>query len=345
MPLLLLFGQPFTGKSTLAARLADAARGRGVDTFVLDTDSMSVDRRDYFRTIGVVRAKIRQQVAQFLSPDRLVIVDHTNHTKSFRYELYCLARERRTTNCIVSTHDPAIDDATVRQKHAQSAAHTAGPNPWDPRHYADICSRFECLLKGTKTDEPVFSLPVFAAHGAGGACSAGGSVGDGVSASFQDNHELFADGALVTAFCNSVIDYLVNGPAARRNHKTKQPAGASERRGGLLDAPEAGGATRADGPALHCAEDRDARRINALLSAYIATIALTQSMCSNSGGRVQLQGEVYHDLPTHRLSQSTLLLAKNSFLAHTLSCGGSDPSFHGPDDLARRFSAFLQEFY
>ncbi|EFO63862.1 DRL1 protein [Giardia lamblia P15] len=156
MPLLLLFGQPLTGKSKVAAQIQQEAVVRKLDSVVIDLELMGCTNRDLTENIGTVRTRLRQLVAQYLSKERLVIVDHTNHTKSFRYELFCIARERKTTNCIVSCYtDRPMDDAELS---------ICPDNPlvgeerlWIYSRYADICSRFESLLAGAKADQPIFN--------------------------------------------------------------------------------------------------------------------------------------------------------------------------------------------
>lgn len=156
MPLLLLFGQPLTGKSRVAAQIQQEAVARELDSVVIDLGLMGCTSKDLTENIGTVRTRLRQLVAQYLSKERLVIVDHTNHTKSFRYELFCIARERKTTNCIVSCYtDRPMDDAELSM--CPENPLVGEERLWTYPRYADICSRFESLLVGAKADHPVFS--------------------------------------------------------------------------------------------------------------------------------------------------------------------------------------------
>lgn len=71
----------------------------------------------------------------------VVIVNNCNFLKSFRYELFCLAREHKTSSCIISTFAPdAVNDASKMSQEL----------------YENICSRFEKLLK-QDWDQPVFT--------------------------------------------------------------------------------------------------------------------------------------------------------------------------------------------
>lgn len=102
MPLLLLYGPPLSGKSLAAQEIALAARQRGLDARVLTDDSVGFTPKMLFTQPGAVHARLKQQVLQFLSQDRLAIVDFVNCTKSFRYELFCIARTCRTRNCVLA---------------------------------------------------------------------------------------------------------------------------------------------------------------------------------------------------------------------------------------------------
>ncbi|EES98295.1 RNA polymerase II elongator complex associated protein KTI12 [Giardia duodenalis] len=156
MPLLLLFGQPLTGKSKTAALIQQEAVARGLESVVIDLGLMGCTIKDLTGNIGTVRTRLRQLVAQYLSKERLVIVDHTNHTKSFRYELFCIARERKTTNCIVSCYTDRPMDENELSACAENPL-VGDECLWTYPRYVDICSRFESLLTGAKADQPIFN--------------------------------------------------------------------------------------------------------------------------------------------------------------------------------------------
>jgi protein KTI12 len=47
----------------------------------------------------MTRGFIKSNVEKHISQDTVVIVDSMNYIKGYRYELYCLARSAKTTNC------------------------------------------------------------------------------------------------------------------------------------------------------------------------------------------------------------------------------------------------------
>jgi len=197
MPLLLLHGPPLSGKSLAAQEVVRLSREKGHEARLLDDDSVGFTPGLLFAQPGAVHARLKQQVSQFLSRDRLVVVDFVNCTKSFRYELFCLARDRGTRNCILAPggvfHDGVASEEWLRPSRERYGeivtAHTlllkgfppsgqrsapanlAGPGfattslvrdpdtGWTYESYLDICSRLEPLLPDQKADNPVFLFP------------------------------------------------------------------------------------------------------------------------------------------------------------------------------------------
>ncbi len=49
----------------------------------------------------MLRASLRSNVEKLIDPKRLVILDSMNYVKGFRYELFCLVRNSKTTSCVV----------------------------------------------------------------------------------------------------------------------------------------------------------------------------------------------------------------------------------------------------
>ncbi|XP_010347392.1 protein KTI12 homolog [Saimiri boliviensis] len=105
MPLVVVCGLPYSGKSRRAEELraALAAEGRGVyvvdDAAVLGAEDPTV-YSDSARE-KALRGALRASVERHLSRHDVVILDSLNYIKGFRYELYCLARAARTPLCLV----------------------------------------------------------------------------------------------------------------------------------------------------------------------------------------------------------------------------------------------------
>lgn len=60
----------------------------------------------------MTRGKIKFEVEKNLIDGRVVIADSMNYIKGYRYQMYCIAREVKTTYCVVycnSTPDKCIE--------------------------------------------------------------------------------------------------------------------------------------------------------------------------------------------------------------------------------------------
>jgi protein KTI12 len=54
----------------------------------------------------MTRGFIKSNAEKYISQDAVIIVDSMNYIKGFRYELYCLARSMKTTNCLLYLNTP-----------------------------------------------------------------------------------------------------------------------------------------------------------------------------------------------------------------------------------------------
>lgn len=79
----------------------------------INDQSLGLDRvlYDAGRLEKNARATFMSAVKRELGADTIVIADGMNYIKGYRYQLYCDAKEARTTSCVVSTisnHHPSI---------------------------------------------------------------------------------------------------------------------------------------------------------------------------------------------------------------------------------------------
>ena len=49
----------------------------------------------------MLRGALKSEVEKHITQDRIVIIDSLNYIKGYRYELYCLVRNSRTTLSVV----------------------------------------------------------------------------------------------------------------------------------------------------------------------------------------------------------------------------------------------------
>nr|XP_025848023.1 protein KTI12 homolog [Vulpes vulpes] len=133
MPLVVLCGLPYSGRSRRAEELRGAleAEGRAVcvvdDAAVLGAEDATV-YGDSARE-KALRGALRAAVERRLSRRDVVILDSLNYIKGFRYELYCLARAARTPLCLVYCVRPGSVSAGPRAAADPSPNGGAGQRP------------------------------------------------------------------------------------------------------------------------------------------------------------------------------------------------------------------------
>ncbi|CAN6163503.1 unnamed protein product [Urochloa humidicola] len=105
MALVVMCGQPCSGKSAAAACLAAALRSSSTDLTVriIDESSLHLGRNDSYKDMVVeknLRGVLRSEVDRSVSRDSIIIVDSLNNIKGYRYELWCLARASGVRYCV-----------------------------------------------------------------------------------------------------------------------------------------------------------------------------------------------------------------------------------------------------
>jgi protein KTI12 len=105
MALVIICGQPCSGKSTAAACLSKALeKTTNMPVILIDEPSLNLDRNCAYHDMPReknLRGTLRSAVDRAVSRDTIVIVDSLNNIKGYRYELWCLARASGTHYCVV----------------------------------------------------------------------------------------------------------------------------------------------------------------------------------------------------------------------------------------------------
>ncbi|XP_073392048.1 protein KTI12 homolog [Physcomitrium patens] len=105
MALVIICGQPCSGKSTAAACLMkEFEKTNNMPVVLIDEPSLNLDRNSAYQDMPReknLRGMLRSAVDRAVSIDTIVIVDSLNNIKGYRYELWCLARAAGTHYCVV----------------------------------------------------------------------------------------------------------------------------------------------------------------------------------------------------------------------------------------------------
>lgn len=71
-----------------------------------------------------------------------------NYIKGFRYELYCLARTMKTTNCLLYVNSP----------YEVCKEYNAATTNYPPELFEDLYKRMEVPKQGDRWDSPYFEV-------------------------------------------------------------------------------------------------------------------------------------------------------------------------------------------
>lgn len=156
MPLIVLCGVPCVGKSTFSIELSEKLKDKGYDVTIISEESLSILKSDGYKdniNEKNTRSSIKSATARIVSNDCVVIVDSLNYIKGYRYELYCLARERRTKNCLVWC---TLDDSEANKRHQQRIDHNN--DTYNRESFIELRRRFEVPNDKNRWEAPLFEV-------------------------------------------------------------------------------------------------------------------------------------------------------------------------------------------
>eukprot|EP01135_Chromosphaera_perkinsii_P006623 Nk52_evm25s554 gene=Nk52_evmTU25s554 len=170
MPLVVMCGYPCSGKSKRANELCEYLKSKGKDVVLLNDEFLSantnnqkiLDKNDIY-SLSLkeknIRGMIKANVEKHLSKEVFVICDFLNYIKGFRYELYCIVRSLKTTQCVINC-DTSVErlkewNLGIKQKE--------GDNCDISRAYKDevidgLVMRFEPPNDAQRWDSPLFNI-------------------------------------------------------------------------------------------------------------------------------------------------------------------------------------------
>ncbi|URD77118.1 Chromatin associated protein KTI12 [Musa troglodytarum] len=188
MALVVICGQPCSGKSTAAACLADSLQATDPKPTVriIDESSLHLGRNQSY-AVGVLdfnfdclimqqllpycllkhcpgvakdmpmeknlRGVLRSEVDRSLSKSSIIIVDSLNNIKGYRYELWCLARASGIRYCVVFCD---TDEDSCREWNRKRGE--MGESSYDTKIFEDLVRRFEKPDGRNRWDSPLFEL-------------------------------------------------------------------------------------------------------------------------------------------------------------------------------------------
>ncbi|KAH8366739.1 hypothetical protein KR084_005298 [Drosophila pseudotakahashii] len=177
MPIVVVTGLPASGKSTRARQLRDhfVERGRKVH---LISENEAVPKALFGKNSHagdsqkekVVRSDLKSEASRHLNKEDLVILDGGNYIKGYRYELYCMTKASRTTQCTLFCCIPQEQAWTFNgQRTAPDELPGDGETeqpadnsdvPYTRETFDALCMRYEEPQSNNRWDSPlVVALP------------------------------------------------------------------------------------------------------------------------------------------------------------------------------------------
>nr|CAD1818163.1 unnamed protein product [Ananas comosus var. bracteatus] len=149
MALVVICGQPCSGKSTAAALLAEAIRATDPKPTVriIDESSFHLSRNQSYADMVAeknLRGVLRSEVDRSVSKDNIIIVDSLNSIKGYRYELWCLARAAGIRYCVLFCD---TEESYCREWNNKRGE--MGESTYDTKIFEDLVRRLRDQIEGT----------------------------------------------------------------------------------------------------------------------------------------------------------------------------------------------------
>nr|TKR74364.1 hypothetical protein D5086_0000293970 [Populus alba] len=161
MALVVICGQPCSGKSTAALCLSVALKESESNSTIriIDEASFHLDRNQSYANMTAeknLRGVLRSEVDRSVSRDNIIIVDSLNSIKGYRYELWCLARAAGIRYCLLFCDAEETQCKKWNEQRGEKCEAT-----YDDTIFEDLIRRFEKPDRRSRWDSPLFELCPF----------------------------------------------------------------------------------------------------------------------------------------------------------------------------------------
>lgn len=158
MALVVICGQPCSGKSSAAKCLSEALNESECKQTVriIDETLFHLDRNQSYANMPAeknLRGVLRSEVDRSVSRDNIIIVDSLNSIKGYRYELWCLARAAGIRYCVLYCD---VEEAQCRKWNEERRE--KGEAAYNDAIFEDLVRRFEKPDRRNRWDSPLYEL-------------------------------------------------------------------------------------------------------------------------------------------------------------------------------------------
>eukprot|EP01025_Chloroclados_australasicus_P068105 TRINITY_DN9449_c0_g1_i2.p1 TRINITY_DN9449_c0_g1~~TRINITY_DN9449_c0_g1_i2.p1 ORF type:complete len:292 (-),score=14.15 TRINITY_DN9449_c0_g1_i2:358-1233(-) len=153
MPLIVISGQPCSGKTSVALQLQELLLSKGLKVGILSEDSLLLDKNKSYLDVTSeknTRGLLKSSVERKLGNEEYLIMDSINNIKGYRYEIWCIAKAVGTRYCLVHVDTPV---EVCRQWNAQRREEDA----YQQEIFEDLAGRFETPDIKNRWDCPLYT--------------------------------------------------------------------------------------------------------------------------------------------------------------------------------------------
>nr|CAG4644971.1 EOG090X0A11 [Leptodora kindtii] len=154
MPLIILTGFPASGKSTRALQLKAYFESQDKTVNLISENELAKNMKDVYSDPNKekeLRSSLKSQLQRVVGPDGVTVLDGGNYIKGYRYELYCISKESKTTQCTVHC-DLSSDSAwTLNESKPESLQ-------YDRSTFEALIMRYEMPDSRNRWDKPLFTI-------------------------------------------------------------------------------------------------------------------------------------------------------------------------------------------
>lgn len=158
MPLVIVTGYPASGKTFRSIELLDYFKNCCKSVHIVSEwnciQFAGYGKNEHFRDPQMeklVRSSIKSEIVRLLNKNDVVIVDGANYIKGSRYELFCMSKSVRTTQCtlycaIIKDQAWCFNETRINEE------------PYERDVFDALCMRFEEPQHNHRWDSPLFTL-------------------------------------------------------------------------------------------------------------------------------------------------------------------------------------------
>ncbi|XP_017871516.1 PREDICTED: protein KTI12 homolog [Drosophila arizonae] len=172
MPIIVISGLPSSGKSARARELQNYFLSINKKVHLI-SENVAVpkalfEKNEFFadsQKEKIVRSDLKSEASRQLNKEDLVILDACNYIKGYRYEIFCMTKAARTTQCTLFTCIPKEQawsfnaqrtDPDVLTDSASEPLVNNSDIPYTREIFDALCMRFEEPHGNNRWDSPLF---------------------------------------------------------------------------------------------------------------------------------------------------------------------------------------------